>query len=149
VHALRVSYRCCWRLSHLGRNSCLSTFNFCALAYRGHASREPTQLVSHASTGSPSTLNCDKKRPMAMASKSEEVSKLSGLESHVTVQKRAYYAPPWADVSIIGVAGSSGSGKSTISQAIVKKLNLPWVVILSLASHHVSVSYRLACSDRC
>lgn len=59
--------------------------------------------------------------------------KMSGLESHVTVQKRAFYAPPWADVSIIGVAGSSGSGKSTISQAIVKKLNLPWVVILSMA----------------
>ncbi|ATY65961.1 uridine kinase [Cordyceps militaris CM01] len=53
-------------------------------------------------------------------------------ETHVTVQKRAYYAPPWADVSIIGVAGSSGSGKSTLSQAIVKKLNLPWVVILSM-----------------
>ncbi|OAQ97779.1 hypothetical protein LLEC1_00552 [Akanthomyces lecanii] len=57
---------------------------------------------------------------------------MSNLETHVTVQKRAYYAPPWADVSIIGVAGSSGSGKSTLSQAIVKKLNLPWVVILSM-----------------
>lgn len=54
------------------------------------------------------------------------------LESHVTIQKRAYYSPPWADVSIIAVAGSSGSGKSTVSQAIVKKLNLPWVVILSM-----------------
>ncbi|KFH42094.1 Uridine-cytidine kinase-like-like protein [Hapsidospora chrysogenum ATCC 11550] len=52
---------------------------------------------------------------------------MSQLESHITVQKRAYYSPPWADVSIIAVAGSSGSGKSTISQAIVKKLNLPWV----------------------
>ncbi|KAF7547849.1 hypothetical protein G7Z17_g7422 [Cylindrodendrum hubeiense] len=52
---------------------------------------------------------------------------MTGLESHVTVQKRAYYSPPWADVSIIGVAGSSGSGKSTLAQAIVKKLNLPWV----------------------
>lgn len=57
---------------------------------------------------------------------------MSDAESHVTVQKRAYYAPPWADVSIIGVAGSSGSGKSTLSQAIVKKLNLPWVVIMSM-----------------
>lgn len=58
---------------------------------------------------------------------------MSQLESHVTVQKRAYYSPPWADVSIIAVAGSSGSGKSTLSQTIVKKLNLPWVVILSMA----------------
>src|SRR4051794_10314820 len=51
-----------------------------------------------------------------------------------TIAKRAHYAPPWADVSIIGIAGSSGSGKSTLSQAIVNKLNLPWVVILSIVS---------------
>jgi len=76
----------------------------------------------------------------AMASTAEQVPNMSGLESHVTVQKRAYYAPPWADVSIIGVAGSSGSGKSTISQAIVKKLNLPWVVILSLDSFYKSLT---------
>jgi len=49
-----------------------------------------------------------------------------------SIAKRAHYAPPWADVSIIGIAGSSGSGKSTLSQAIVRRLNLPWVVILSM-----------------
>lgn len=65
---------------------------------------------------------------------------MAGLESHVTVQKRAFYAPPWADVSIIGVAGSSGSGKSTISQAIVNKLNLPWVVILSMDSFYKTLT---------
>ncbi|KAK1751980.1 hypothetical protein QBC47DRAFT_416474 [Echria macrotheca] len=53
-----------------------------------------------------------------------------------TIAKRAHYAPPWADVSIIGIAGSSGSGKSTLSQAIVNKLNLPWVVILSIDSFY-------------
>ncbi len=47
---------------------------------------------------------------------------------------RAHYSPPWADVTIIGIAGSSGSGKSTLSHAIVSALNLPWVVILSMAS---------------
>jgi uridine kinase len=51
-----------------------------------------------------------------------------------TIATRAHYAPPWADVSIIGIAGSSGSGKSTLSHAIVNKLNLPWVVILSIVS---------------
>lgn len=55
-------------------------------------------------------------------------------ESHVTVQKRLQYSPPWADVSIIGIAGSSGSGKSTLAHAICQKLNLPWVVILSMVS---------------
>ncbi|KAK4185932.1 P-loop containing nucleoside triphosphate hydrolase protein [Podospora australis] len=56
-----------------------------------------------------------------------------------TIAKRAHYAPPWADVSIIGIAGSSGSGKSTLSQAIVSKLNLPWVVILSIDSFYKSL----------
>ncbi len=55
-----------------------------------------------------------------------------------TIATRAHYAPPWADVSIIGIAGSSGSGKSTLSQAIVSKLNLPWVVILSIVSWQTS-----------
>ncbi|KAK2593501.1 Uridine kinase [Conoideocrella luteorostrata] len=65
---------------------------------------------------------------------------MSGLESHITIQKRTYYSPPWADVSIIAVAGSSGSGKSTLSQAIVKKLNLPWVVILSMDSFYKTLT---------
>ncbi|OAA33631.1 uridine kinase [Moelleriella libera RCEF 2490] len=67
-------------------------------------------------------------------------SQTSERESHVTIQKRAYYSPPWADVSIIAVAGSSGSGKSTIAQAIVKKLNLPWVVILSMDSFYKTLT---------
>ena len=69
------------------------------------------------------------------------VSELEGVpnspvspETDGTIATRAHYAPPWADVSIIGIAGSSGSGKSTLSQAIVNKLNLPWVVILSIVS---------------
>ena len=40
------------------------------------------------------------------------------------------YEPPWSDMSIIGIAGSSGSGKSSVAMEIVKALNLPWVVIL-------------------
>ncbi|KAK4097020.1 uridine kinase [Parathielavia hyrcaniae] len=63
----------------------------------------------------------------------------SGPETDGTIATRAHYAPPWADVSIIGIAGSSGSGKSTLSHAIVKKLNLPWVVILSIDSFYKSL----------
>lgn len=61
------------------------------------------------------------------------------MESTVTarrssVTRRAYYSPPWANTSIIGIAGSSGSGKTSLAMAIVKALSLPWVVVLSMVS---------------
>lgn len=52
------------------------------------------------------------------------------------VSPRAHYSPPWANTSIIGVAGSSGSGKTSLSLAIIKELSLPWVVILSMDSFY-------------
>lgn len=45
---------------------------------------------------------------------------------------RAHYSPPWSDISIIGIAGSSGSGKTSLAVEIVSSLNLPWVIILSM-----------------
>jgi uridine kinase len=50
--------------------------------------------------------------------------------------RRAHYSPPWANTSIIGIAGSSGSGKTSLSHAIIKELSLPWVVILSMDSFY-------------
>ena len=44
------------------------------------------------------------------------------------------YSPPWEDLSIIGIAGSSGSGKTSVAMEIVKSLNLPWVVILVMVT---------------
>lgn len=45
---------------------------------------------------------------------------------------KMHYSPPWANTSIIGVAGSSGSGKTSLAHAIINELSLPWVVILSM-----------------
>ncbi|KAF2265836.1 uridine-cytidine kinase-like protein-like 1 [Lojkania enalia] len=50
--------------------------------------------------------------------------------------RRHHYSPPWGDASIIGVAGSSGSGKTSLALAIVAQLNLPWVVIMSMDSFY-------------
>jgi hypothetical protein len=47
-----------------------------------------------------------------------------------------HYSPPWANTSIIGIAGSSGSGKTSLAYAIIKELSLPWVVILSSDSYY-------------
>lgn len=44
---------------------------------------------------------------------------------------KAHYSPPWADTSIIGIAGSSGSGKTSLAIEVVKQLDLPWVIIMS------------------
>ncbi|KAI9848113.1 MAG: Uridine kinase [Sclerophora amabilis] len=49
---------------------------------------------------------------------------------------RADYTPPWADTSIIGIAGSSGSGKTSLALEIVSSLNRPWVLILSMDSYY-------------
>lgn len=61
----------------------------------------------------------------------------SGTPSASTSSKvPLHYQPPWNNVSIIGIAGSSGSGKSSLARAIVAKLNLPWVVILGMDSFY-------------
>ena len=57
----------------------------------------------------------------------------NGTVSH---DQRAKYEPPWADMSIIGIAGASGSGKTSLSMAIIKELNLPWVVLLPMDSFY-------------
>ncbi|KAI9893187.1 MAG: Uridine-cytidine kinase-like 1 [Vezdaea aestivalis] len=52
----------------------------------------------------------------------------------------AKYSPPWANTFIIGLAGGSGSGKTSLAKEIVSLLNLPWVVILSMDSFYKSLS---------
>jgi uridine kinase len=73
-----------------------------------------------------------------------DLLKLSTLASaqnaaDAAVQK-AHYSPPWAHLSIVGVAGSSGSGKTSLAVEIVKSLNLPWVIILSIDSFYKSLT---------
>ena len=43
-------------------------------------------------------------------------------------------------MSIIGVAGSSGSGKTSLAVEIVHSLDLPWVIILSIDSFYKSLT---------
>ncbi|KAF2873313.1 uridine-cytidine kinase 2 [Massariosphaeria phaeospora] len=53
---------------------------------------------------------------------------------------RSHYSPPWGNASIIGVAGSSGSGKTSLALAMVASLDLPWVVIMSMDSFYKPLS---------
>ena len=54
----------------------------------------------------------------------------------IPVVQRAHYEPPWSNTSIIGIAGSSGSGKTSLSLAIINELSLPWVVLMSMDSFY-------------
>lgn len=42
------------------------------------------------------------------------------------------YVPPWKEPYFIGIAGCSGSGKTSVASLIIRKLNVPWTIILSM-----------------
>ncbi|KKY15615.1 putative uridine kinase [Phaeomoniella chlamydospora] len=66
----------------------------------------------------------------------EAMEPIVPLMSYKTTTQKAHYSPPWADMSIIGIAGSSGSGKTSLAIEILKSLSLPWVIILSIDSFY-------------
>ena len=68
---------------------------------------------------------------LASARKSAEAANLP---------QKAHYSPPWADMNIVGIAGSSGSGKTSLAIEIVQSLNLPWVIILSIDAFYKSLT---------
>lgn len=70
---------------------------------------------------------------------------ISPFYSHTPEVK---YSPPWQDLSIIGIAGSSGSGKTSVAVEIVKSLNLPWVVIMEMVWISLARFYIFARSNQ-
>ncbi|CCF58683.1 hypothetical protein KAFR_0F00860 [Kazachstania africana CBS 2517] len=42
------------------------------------------------------------------------------------------YIPPWTTPYIIGVGGTSGSGKTSVASKIVSSMNVPWTVLVSM-----------------
>src|SRR2546423_13378997 len=57
--------------------------------------------------------------------------------------QRAHSSPPWADMNLIGIAGSSGSGKTSLAIEIITALDLPWVVLLPMV-----LCFQVAFEDR-
>lgn len=51
--------------------------------------------------------------------------------------------PPWYNCEgqidqcfVVGICGGSGSGKTTVAQRIIEKLNVSWVSLLSMDSYY-------------
>lgn len=67
--------------------------------------------------------------PMVDSKDGKSVSELD-LRSTVTGRNEPTYIPPWTEPYVIGIAGFSGSGKTSVSQRIIQELNQPWTVLL-------------------
>ncbi|KAJ5476140.1 hypothetical protein N7475_001869 [Penicillium sp. IBT 31633x] len=65
---------------------------------------------------------------------------MESISPFYSLSTEVKYAPPWQNLSIIGIAGSSGSGKTSVAMEIVKSLNLPWVVILVMDSFYKTLT---------
>ncbi|KAJ5195284.1 Uridine kinase [Penicillium cinerascens] len=65
---------------------------------------------------------------------------MESISPFYSLSTEVKYSPPWQDLSIIGIAGSSGSGKTSVAMEIVKSLNLPWVVILVMDSFYKTLT---------
>lgn len=77
---------------------------------------------------------------MSAEAKLQMATEMASSAATTSEVQKAHYSPPWADMSIIGVAGSSGSGKTSLAIEIVRTLDLPWVIILSIDSFYKSLS---------
>jgi uridine kinase len=69
--------------------------------------------------------------------------KFTGI--HVKGSEKIYTAgrPPWYESSgqmkealVIGLCGGSASGKTTVAEEVIAKLNVPWVSLLSTDSFY-------------
>ncbi|CDO95615.1 unnamed protein product [Kluyveromyces dobzhanskii CBS 2104] len=50
------------------------------------------------------------------------------------------YIPPWTTPYIIGVGGTSGSGKTSVAAKLVSRINTPWTVLISLDNFYKPLS---------
>lgn len=67
--------------------------------------------------------------PMMASKDGYSVSQLD-LQNSLTIRNEPTYIPPWTEPYVIGIAGFSGSGKTSVSQRIIQELNQPWTVLL-------------------
>ncbi|KAK7203003.1 uridine kinase family-domain-containing protein [Myxozyma melibiosi] len=65
---------------------------------------------------------------------------MSSSEEPQSLASTHSYLPPWSSPHVIGIAGCSGSGKTSVASQILKALNVPWAVILSFDNFYKPLS---------
>ncbi|EDO17356.1 hypothetical protein Kpol_1060p10 [Vanderwaltozyma polyspora DSM 70294] len=63
----------------------------------------------------------------SMITKERRRSSVISMESGKTK-----YMPPWTTPYIIGIGGTSGSGKTSVAAKIVSSIDVPWTVLISM-----------------
>lgn len=53
-------------------------------------------------------------------------------EERASSSSSGQYCPPWKEAYVISIAGSSGSGKTSVAKDIIRDLNIPNVLLLSM-----------------
>ncbi|CEP61149.1 uridine kinase URK1 LALA0_S02e07822g [Lachancea lanzarotensis] len=67
--------------------------------------------------------------------KSDEVHQVGNKEA-----QSPKYIPPWTTPYIIGIGGTSGSGKTSVAAKITASINTPWTVLISLDNFYNPLS---------
>ncbi|SCU93025.1 LAFA_0F14290g1_1 [Lachancea sp. 'fantastica'] len=67
--------------------------------------------------------------------RSDEVHQVSNNEA-----RSSRYIPPWTTPYIIGIGGTSGSGKTSVAAKITSSINTPWTVLISLDNFYKPLS---------
>ncbi|CCD27361.1 uridine kinase URK1 NDAI_0K01700 [Naumovozyma dairenensis CBS 421] len=58
------------------------------------------------------------------------------------MEQQNSYRPPWTTPYIIGVGGTSGSGKTSVASKIVSSIDVPWTVLISLDNFYKPLDKR-------
>ncbi|KAI5961094.1 URK1 [Candida margitis] len=97
--------------------------------------------LGHSSFASPaeSAVSLSSASPVT-ESRVNSTSEISQDEQLHDKLVHSSYIPPWTAPYIIGIAGNSGSGKTSISQQIIQGINQPWTVLLSFDNFYRSLT---------
>ncbi|AGO12756.1 AaceriADR288Wp [[Ashbya] aceris (nom. inval.)] len=82
-------------------------------------------------------------RPRSVGPSSKQRNARSSSNMHLVADEETStpsYMPPWTTPYIIGVGGTSGSGKTSVASKIVASINTPWTVLISLDNFYKPLS---------